>query len=185
MDRSRRHGTPLACLVAGLLVLAGCSRPGGGTPAATATGSVAPAGTPSQAAESIEPAPSASADPSIAAPPSAFLAVDGGDQVEGELGSFGWLDGGSDSPWLPGNPIHVGASERLTLSLGPPVAVDTWAVSRSPAERLGDELVGMGSGSTTPVSFDAPPIGTWSVSVSVWFVDNLGSATYYWLVEVE
>jgi hypothetical protein len=134
---------------------------------------------------SFEPAQSVSADPSTAEPPAASLAVEGGDPVEGELGSFGWLNGGSDSPWLPGNPIHVGMGERLTLTLAEPVGLDTWSVSRSPVDQLGDQLVGMGAGSTAPIVFDPPPVGTWSVSVSIWVADNLGSATYYWRMDVD
>jgi hypothetical protein len=43
----------------------------------------------------------------------------------------------------------------------------------------------MGEGSGEPITFDAPPSGSWSVGVSVLFVDNLGSAAYYWLIEVD
>jgi hypothetical protein len=43
----------------------------------------------------------------------------------------------------------------------------------------------MGEGSGGPVTFLAPPSGSWSVNVDVWFVDNLGSASYYWLIEVD
>ncbi len=43
----------------------------------------------------------------------------------------------------------------------------------------------MGEGSSEPVSFAAPPPGSWSVNVEVWFADNLGSAAYYWLITVD
>jgi hypothetical protein len=194
MDRWPGRRNALACIALTLL-LAACSRPGGSPPAAASAGSspepAGASGSPSSGSyepsvvPSIVPSPSVPADPSIAEPPAASLAVDGGDPVEGELGSFGWLNGGSDSPWLPGNPIHVGRGERLTLNLAAGLALDTWSVSRSPVDQLGDRVVGMGAGSTAPVVFDAPPVGTWSVSVSIWFADNRGSATYYWRMEVD
>lgn len=195
MDRRPGRGNSLACIAVGLLVVA-CSRPGSSplattsagispNPAATASADLASGAVEPSVVPSPEPTPSVPADPSIAEPPAASLAVDGGDPVEGELGSFGWLNGGSDSPWLPGNPIHVGRGERLTLSLAAGLTLDTWSVSRSPVDQLGDQVIGMGAGSTAPVAFDAPPIGTWSVSVSLWFADNGGSATYYWRMEVD
>ena len=49
-------------------------------------------------------------------PPAASLAVEGGDPVTGQLGTFTWGDGGSDSPWLPGAPIAVGTGEQLTVT---------------------------------------------------------------------
>ena len=50
-------------------------------------------------------------------PPDASLAAEGGDPVPGQLGTFTWAGGGSDSPWLPGTPITVGAGESLTVTL--------------------------------------------------------------------
>ena len=52
------------------------------------------------------PAPPARPSRSRAEPPAATLAVEGGDPVAGQLGSFTWNGGGSDSPWLPGAPTH-------------------------------------------------------------------------------
>lgn len=184
----RRQGPAILVLV---VVLAGCSQ--------ARTGSANPELTPipgasDSASRSPEPSIPPTSEPSSTSvspetpapqPPKAFLAVEGGDRVEGELGSYGWLNGGSDSPWLPGAPIHVGRGERLTLTLSEDVRVETWTVSRSPIDSLGDQLVGIGDGSTDPVAFAAPPPGTWSVSVSVWFADTLGSATYYWQMTVD
>ena len=65
---------------------------------------------------SAAPSPSATASPSATEPPAATLAVEGGDPVTGQLGTFTWGDGGSDSPWLPGSPIAVGTGEHLTVS---------------------------------------------------------------------
>jgi len=124
------------------------------------------------------------AEPPMPTPPAASIAVEGGDPVVGDLGSFTWQNGGSDSPWLPGNPIRVGAGERLTLVLEQPVAIETWTVSRTPAASFGQDEVGLAEGTRDPVSFPAPPLGSWSVSVSVWFAGGIGSAVYYWLIDV-
>lgn len=120
-------------------------------------------------------------------PPDARLSVEGGDPVTGDLGSFTWLNGGSDSPWLPGEPITVGVGEMLQLALEPPIAVQQWTAAREPWP--------LPVGASTPaqagrgdlgdaLSFAAPPPGIWSVQVSVRFTGNRGSATYYWRVEV-
>lgn len=111
--------------------------------------------------------------------------MDGGDPVVGELGSFSWKNAGSDAPWIPGNPMQVGRGEQLTLSLASSIGIDQWTVARSPGSTFGSDIVGMGDGTGTPVSFAAPPRGTWSVAVNVWFADNLGSASYYWLMTVK
>jgi hypothetical protein len=47
----------------------------------------------------------------------------------------------------------------------------------------GSGAIGLGT-SGPPISFDAPPAGSWSVQVIVDFADGLGSGTYYWLVTV-
>ena len=105
--------------------------------------------------------------------------------MAGELGSFAWMNSGSDAPWLPGAPIHIGHGERLTLKLTDPVRLANWTVARTPAATFGSGVVGMGGGSGQTVSFGAPPRGSWSLNVSVWFADNLGSAAYYWLITVD
>ena len=35
-----------------------------------------------------------------------------------------------------------------------------------------------------PIAFPAPPAGSWSVQVTVDFAGGLGSATYYWHLDV-
>lgn len=181
------------------LLLGACTRTG-------AEPSSVPSASPSPGAVIASPTPAATAEPSpsaepatspstpeseppvepMAEPPGASLAVEGGDPVEGQLGSFTWQNGGSDAPWLDGSPIRVGARERLTLSFADPVAVENWSASRvPPGNRDGTGAIGMGEGSGEPVSFDAPPRGTWSVSVNVRFSENCGSAAYYWLVQVD
>lgn len=131
----------------------------------------------------LEPTPG---DQHIEEPPAASLHVDGGDPVVGQLGSFNWRNAGTDAPWLPGNPIHIGVGETLILDLAEPVTIDNWTVSRQlPRASLdGTGAVGMAQGSGAPVRFAAPPGGLWSVHVGVWFANGLGSAAYYWLIEV-
>ncbi len=113
-----------------------------------------------------------------------MLAVEGGDQVAGQLGSYTWNGNGSDSPWLPGTPITVGVGERLTASLDPDVGVAMWSARRVAAGTSdGAGAVGLGEGAA-PVSFTAPAPGHWSVQVMIGFAGELGSATYYWDVTV-
>lgn len=180
----------LLALVSVGLLCAGCSRPGA-SPVGSEAAPTAAAGSSAPAVPSIEP--SAEAPPSeplvteaaMVQPPAASIAVEGGDPVVGQLGSFTWDNSGSDSPWLPGNPIHIGSGERLRLVFADPVRLAGWTVSRAPAEANGSGVVGVAEGSGEPVTFAPPPAGSWSVSVSVWFADSLGSASYYWLIEVD
>jgi hypothetical protein len=131
------------------------------------------------------PTPSLAIDPTpvVDGPPAAAMAAEGGDPVAGELGSFTWGDGGSDSPWLPGAPISVGAREPLAVTLTPAAPVSDWTARMA---RAGTSLpigpVALGGG-TGPIRFDAPPAGDWTVEVSVRFADELGSATYAWRLE--
>lgn len=171
------------------VVVIACST-GGATVSPTTGPTVAPT-----AFGGPTPAPSlpASADPSATAaatiqpsaqPPNASLAVDGGDAVTGQLGSYTWNGGGSDSPWLPGAPIAVGAGERLVLTLGEGVIASDWTARRVVAGTIdGSGAVGLGDGQG-PVAFPAPPPGEWSVQVTVRFAGDLGSAAYYWQVTV-
>jgi hypothetical protein len=174
--------------LAASLLLGACNTPGAAPISSASTSAPTTLSEPSvevraTPSPSIEPA---SLEPSLAQPPAAFIAVDGGDPVDGELGSFTWQNGGSDSPWLDGTPIHIGSGELLTLTLREPVGIDSWTASRVPRPGLDATTPeGLGDGASEPVTFAGPPKGTWSVNVNVWFVDNLGSASYYWLVEVD
>jgi hypothetical protein len=180
-------------LLVGACARAGTSNSTNASPeASVAVTSEAPPGTSLEPAAStgppaaVRPSTAPAGGPSQTEPPAASIAVDGGDPVEGQLGSFTWLGAGSDAPWLDGSPIHVGAGERLTLTLADPLGMANWTASRvAPGNRDGNRAVGMGEGSGEPVAFEAPPHGSWSVNVNVWFSDNRGSAAYYWLVDVD
>ena len=177
-------------IVSVVLLCAGCSRPGA-SPAVSEAIPTAAAGPSAPAMPSVEPSadtpPSEPpvTEPAMAQPPGASITVEGGDPVDGQLGSFTWHNGGSDGPWLPGSPIHIGSGERLRLAFAQPVRLADWTVSRAPAGASGSGVVGMAEGSGEPVTFDPPPAGSWSVNVNVWFADNLGSAAYYWLIDVD
>lgn len=126
-------------------------------------------------------APSASLGP-LDGPPAATLAAEGGDPVPGQLGSFTWGDGGSDSPWLPGAPITVGRGEPLGVALAGDAAVDTWRVQARPSTD-DDAVFGVAEGDGD-IAFSAPDVGTWSVAATVSFRGSSNTATYYWEVQV-
>ena len=118
-------------------------------------------------------------------PPEATLAAEGGDPVTGQLGTYTWFDSGSDSPWLPGAPMAVGAGEPLTLALLPAGDVDTWMARFVPAAASGPSgaiVLEEGSGDAV---FPAPGPGRWTVEVAVVFAAGAGSASYFWRFEVE
>ena len=164
----------LACLVLGCSVQ---------TPA---IGSASPSPPGAIASASGDDAPTATAPASspAAGPPQATLAAEGADPVIGQLGSFTWADGGSDSPWLPGTPVTVGAGEPLTVELRDGVAIASWTARQAPAGTTdGAGAVGLGGG-PAPATFTAPAPGSWSVQVDVTFADDLGTAVYYWQVTV-
>ena len=184
-SRARRFGH---CMWLVALVSAACTTGGtsaSASPPPSAAPSAAPAatiGTPDSRAPTVAPTSNASAVASAvsAEPPVATLAVEGGDPVAGELGSYSWNGGGSDSPWLPGSVITVGTGERLSVSVEPDVGIATWVARRVAAGTSdGAGAVGVGDG-TGPVSFAAPEKGHWSIQLTVGFADDLGSAVYYW-----
>jgi hypothetical protein len=170
-----------------VLLLLGCSVPAGSSVPSpslpTPVSTTAPTErTDPTTAPTIEPS---TPEPPPQMPPSASLAVEGGDPVVGELGSFTWQNGGSDSPWLPGSPMRIGAGEHLELAIAGAVAIDAWQASYVPADDLRSITpVGLGEGGSVPITFSAPPAGRWAVHVSVWFAGGLGSAAYYWSIDV-
>jgi hypothetical protein len=165
--------------VAGLVLACTGQTPGGGSASSSAASATARASDPGVAASASAPASSPAAGP-----PAASLAVEGGDPVVGQLGSFTWADGGSDSPWLPGTPVTVAAGEPVTVTLADDVAVADWSARRVPAGTTdGAGAVALGGG-PAPVTFAAPGPGSWSVLVDVTFADGLGAAAYYWQLTV-
>jgi hypothetical protein len=119
------------------------------------------------------------------APPDALLAAEGGDPAAGQLGTYVWLESGSDSPWLPGAPLSVGAGEPLAVTLVPEGAMRAWSARYVPAAAGGPEgAESLGEGAGTP-RFGAPGPGAWTVEVFVEFAPGVGEARYYWRLEVE
>ena len=204
MTQPGRRRTSVRTLLVVAWLLGGCSvasstQPNDSTPVVTSSPPVPTDPSPIAPSLSVEASPSNASDtsqdpvppltpgPTPEPPPDAALSVDGGDPVVGELGSWGWKGVASDSPWLPGYKIHVGVGERLTLKVSQLVRIANWQVARVPPSSVpsGNGAVGMADGTGNSISFDAPPSGQWSVAVSVWFSDPLGSAVYYWAVTVE
>ena len=192
--------TPLAIVVVATIIAAcGAGRSGsadGSTGAPTRPGPTAESsatgmprtGTPTVIVSlPAEPASTGSAGPStpVGVPPSAMLAAEGGDPAIGQLGSYTWLDGGSDSPWLPGTSLTVGPREPLTVTIAGGVGIADWSARRVTAGTSdGSGAVELGQAAGPPVAFAAPAAGSWSVQVSVRFANDLGSATYYWRLTV-
>lgn len=181
----RTAQTIIVAVVLGLL-LGGCSVAGPGTASPTA-----PASPTATAADSTTPTTSTSASPSLPIPPTdslepppdASLAAEGGDPVTGTLGSWTWAGGGSDSPWLSGAPIRLGAREPLAVRLAADEASTSWTAVRAPASAgngVGATTLAEG---TTAIRFEAPPPGAWTIALTVRFARG-GSAVYYWLATV-
>lgn len=198
-----RTGAPtLLAIVVVAMIVATCDRIGRSGSAAGSAGAPMSPGPTAESTATLAPAtgtpaptPSSSSDPAATGsagasaitglPPSATLAADGGDPAVGQLGSYTWLDGGSDSPWLPGTPLTVGAGEPLTVAIGGGVAVADWSARRVTAGRTDSSgAITLGGGGGPPVAFAAPGAGTWSLQVTVRFANDLGSAAYYWRLTV-
>jgi hypothetical protein len=180
-----RVPTALVSILA--ITLAACVGSSGGTgsgalvpPVATTSSAGTTAGVASAARS-----PSTEARPSVAdGPPEARLAAEGGEPVAGQLGTFVWGDGGSDSPWLPGAPLRVGTGERLSLTLTPATALGHWRARYTRAGAVGPAgAASLGSGAGD-VALTAPARGDWTVEIAVDFADALGSASYFWRLEV-
>lgn len=151
----------------------------------TSTGSPAPA---SPAPGSPAPAtalPPVTDEPAVDGPPAALAAVDGGDPIAGQLGTYIWGETGSDSPWLRGAPITVGIGETFTIRLEPAVGIASWSARYVPS--TSDDTAGavsLGEGVGAP-ALDVPPAGDWTVELAVTFADGQGEARYAWAVRVE
>lgn len=170
---------PVPAVVAGLAMLVAIATACG--PVATPDGGASPAAAASPGAR-IEPSPSVARGD---APPDAALSVEGGDPVTGQLGTYVWFDSGSDSPWLPGTPLTVGAGEPLTVTFAPDSDVRSWVARCAPAAAQGPAgAVPLGAGAGSP-AFAAPETGTWTLEVVVEFLAGAGQASYFWRLEVE
>ena len=171
-------------------VVAGCVAPPATSPSDASAPSVTLAPIPSMSPVAVAsesptptPAPTGTPRPGTEVPPIADLAVDGGDPVAGQLGTYVWGGGGSDSPWLPGTPIRAATGEVLTVSLVPDPRVTGWSALLAPAaagDGTGATTVGAGAG---PLDVPAPGSGTWTLAVTIDFGDR-GTATWFWRLEV-
>jgi hypothetical protein len=174
-------------LVVSVGLVIACGAPGAAVtaaPAATPT-SILGATTPATNPVST-PLPSPSiATPDPALPPDATLAAEGGDPVTGQLGSFIWGDGGSDSPMLPGSPVAVGASEPLSIRVTPTTGVATWSAVLTQIAPVGSAAtpVAIDDG-PPPMTLGAPAAGVWRLVVTIRFAGHAGSATYTWRLDV-
>jgi hypothetical protein len=177
-----RSSLAIVCLAFVILIAAAAcaTRAAPASPAPTASVVVA-----TPAAATAPPGQSVPASATIAAePPVAELAAEGGDPTEGQLGTFAWRDSGSDSPWLPGARMAVGAGEPLGVAFRPATIVATWAARSVPSTAdgpAGATVLGEGAGQPR---FEAPRAGTWTVEVHVVFEDGLGDASYFWQLAV-
>jgi hypothetical protein len=168
-----------------VIVTGGCgsgTAPASGPPVEIATPIAAPSDL--GASSAVPSADGAPASPLPAVPPAASLAVEGGDPVVGQLGTYTWGETGSDAPWLPGAPIQAATGEPLAVTLEPDVAVATWEARRVPASADGPEgSIEVGSGSGAP-AMAAPEPGSWTLVVTIEFADRAGTANYFWQLDV-
>lgn len=142
-------------------------------------------GTPAASPTPATALPSMTDGPTVDGPPSALASVDGGDPVAGQLGTYIWGATGSDSPWLRGAPITVGAGEILTIRLDPAVGISSWSARYVPyASDDPAGAVSLGDGAGDP-AIDVPPAGDWTIELAVVFADGQGDARYAWAVRVE
>lgn len=173
-----RRSTPLLLIVA---MVAACMSSGAPseTPGPTSTAS------PDGATDGPGPSASTATASDIAdGPPDARVQAEGGDPVIGQLGTYTWGDGGSDSPWLPGAAISVGAGEPLSVRFDPPVEVASWRARFVPSSADGPAgATSLGDGVGEP-SFAAPFAGSWTVEVNVTFAAERGAASYFWRLDV-
>jgi hypothetical protein len=173
-----RHALAMVPVLALACVLGGCSAPAGRETQASPAQSAGSGPTLDPTAE-----PTGTPDPA-AVPPTASIAVDGGDPVVAQLGTYTWGGMGSDSPWLPGTPIGVGGGETLHVTFDRTIDVADWAARYVPSLATGpDGALPLGPGDELG-AFTTPPTGSWTVEVRVSFADGAGEASYFWQVTV-
>ena len=174
MSGIRVGGLRLAILLAASI--AACSSP---TPAQPSVASSTPAPT-GTGVTATEPGPTEE----VAGPPAATLAAEGGDPVTGQLGTYIWAGGGSDSPWLRGAKVSVGHDEPLIVSFHPDIAIDSWTAWLVPASATGPAgAQSLGAGVDVP-HVAAPKAGAWTLEVTAVFADGAGNAAYFWELDV-
>lgn len=188
MSRRSSFGT-LARGIAGAAILAVMALAcGPAAPPSATPGPTADAGASAATSATPSVSPSLGPSPSVAgrdAPPDAVLSAEGGDPVTGQLGTFIWMETGTDTPWLSGAPLTVGAEEPLTLSLVPDRDITAWRARYVPADAGGpDGATSLGEGVGDP-AFHAPGPGAWTVEVAVEFGTAIGTASYFWRLKVE
>jgi hypothetical protein len=128
-----------------------------------------------------EPSPTVAGEPVAAQPPLAVLNFPGGEPTAGDLGTYIYRGAGSDSPWLPGEPMVVPAAGALgEIFLSEPLTVTAWRARVAPAgqvPRIGEgRQIAAGEGRMV---FELPS-GAWTLQLSVQFGDGIGEAMYYW-----
>lgn len=177
------RSTAGAAILAVVALACGPAAPPVATPGPTADASASPTTSAIPSANvSFGPAPSVAG---LDGPPDAVLSAEGGDPVTGQLGTFIWMETGTDTPWLPGAPLTVGAGEPLTLTLVPDRDITVWRARYVPADAVGpDGAKSLGEGAGDP-AFDAPGRGTWTLEVAVEFGTAVGTASYFWRLKVE
>lgn len=181
-------GVAATALIAVVVTAAGCTAstaPSASQATATTSPSAVTTTTPQVAPAETSSATASAGGAGVETPPDAALAVEGGDPVEGQLGTYLWAGGGSDSPWLPGAPVAAATGEVLLLTLSPDLAASEWSAVLAPAsspDGSGRFEAGAGTG-PGPVTIQTPDTGAWTLALTIRFGD-LGSATWFWRLDV-
>lgn len=81
--------------------------------------------------------------------------------------------------------MTVGVGEPLAVQFAPDGEIVGWRARYVPAGRTDPQgAVSLGEGTGTP-AFPAPPAGSWTAEVTVDFGQNVGSASYFWRLDVQ
>ncbi|CAN5717805.1 hypothetical protein BH23CHL7_BH23CHL7_08370 [soil metagenome] len=129
-------------------------------------------------------------DPDL--PPIARLLAPGVPAAAGYLGSFSYHEQFADAPWIGAQALDLvrlpAGRPQVTVALPAGNSFERWNVSYAAADDPAGSAVmplGAGDGATIErLAMDPPPAGEWVISVSLWFAEGAGDATYYWSVEV-
>lgn len=128
-----------------------------------------------------EPAPASTDEARPQQPPVAVLNFPGGQPTAGDLGTYIYRGAGSDSPWLPGEPVAIPPAGALgQVFLSEPLKVTSWRARVAPAGRV----PGIGEGREIATGEGSIvlelPTGAWTLQLSIQFGDGIGEATYFW-----